>query len=79
MSERAKIATRLRVIADQIEAGTPEEEHLKKELLENIKKEMVKSVKEHPAYRDKDPEEIWKKIEPAIKVEVKRIFSADED
>jgi ClpP class serine protease len=77
MNERTMIAARLRVIADQIEAGTPEEESMKREMLDNIKKEFVKIVKDYPAYKDKDPEEIWKRIEPAIKVEVKRVFSSD--
>jgi hypothetical protein len=71
------IAARLHLIADQIVSGTPEEESIKRELLDNIKKEFVKVVKEHPAYRDKDPEEIWKRIEPAIKVEVRKVLSAD--
>ena len=77
MSERAMIAASLHLIADQIVSGTPEEESIKRELLDNIKKEFVKVVKEHPAYRDKDPEEIWKRIEPAIKVEVRKVLSAD--
>jgi hypothetical protein len=77
VNERPRIAARLRVIADQVESGTSEEEAMKNEFMENIKRELVKVVKDHPAYKDMDPEEVWRRIEPAIRVDVKRVFSAD--
>ena len=77
MVDRGRIAARLRLVADQIEAGTPEEEAMKRELLDTIKKQIVRIVKDNPAYRDRDPEEIWNRIAPALKVEVKKVLSAD--
>jgi hypothetical protein len=74
MDERALIVARLRAVADQIEAGTSQEEAVKKELLERIKKEVVETIRKSPEFKGKDPEEVWRRIEPAIRVDVKKVF-----
>lgn len=77
MSEREMIAARLHLIADQIE-GDSQEDILKKEFLENLKKNFVEKIKSDPnLLKNRDPEQVWRAIEKAIRVDIKRILCAD--
>lgn len=78
MADRARIAAELRVIASQIE-NDPEAEQLKKEIMEETKKKFLELARNNPHYKNRDPEQIWKALEKAITVDIKRILCADSD
>jgi hypothetical protein len=77
MDERIRIATQLRAIAAQIENDmTDDEREVKEHLLNEAKKGFYKLFKSDPANKGRNVDEVWKALEKAITLDVKRIYCA---